>query len=278
MIDLHTHSSASDGTDSPTELVRLAADAGLSAVALTDHDTIAGIGEAMAAGNTYGIRVIPGIELSAAPPVSDGELHLLGYFFRPDDPALLRFLSEMKTGRDRRAPMLAEKLASLGIDVTDADARWEAEEAAIPSRVHFARAMVRKGYVSSVADAFARYLGKGCPAYTARPLPSAEEAIRVIREAGGIVSAAHLHHLHLDDASLRTYLFSLAQAGLAAVEGYYPEYTPEMAASFREAARDAGLHLSGGSDYHGSTKPQISLGMPGVPDDLLLPLAALRQK
>lgn len=275
-IDLHTHTSISDGTDSPAELIAAAQVAGLSAVAITDHDSVAGIRAAQAEGARRGIRVIPGIEITAEPKIPGTELHLLGYFLDPENDALCCALEKAEADRVRRGEETAQKLAALGIPVTLEDARAEAQGAAIVSRVHFARALTARGYTSSVQDAFARYLGRGKPAWVERPLLSAEDAIRLIRGAGGVASAAHLHHIGLPDDGVCAFLASLIPCGLSALEGYYTEYTEQQTHMYQTMAAELGLALSGGSDYHGGNKPDIRLGRLMVPETLLDSLAARR--
>lgn len=276
IMDLHTHTSISDGTDSPAELVAAAQAAGLSAVAITDHDSVSGICAAAEEGRRRGVEVIPGIEITAAPQIAGAELHLLGYFIDPENAALRRALAEAEEHRVRRGVEIERKLQAMQIPVTMADAQSEAHGAEIVSRVHFARALCARGYATDVKDAFARYLGKGCPAYVPRPLLSAEDAVRLIRVAGGVASAAHLHHIGLQDDALRDFLASLIPAGLCALEGYYSEYTPEMERKYRALAAQLGLALSGGSDYHGGNKPEIQLGRLPIPYALLSALRAAR--
>ena len=256
-IDLHTHSLCSDGAQTPTEVVRSAYDAGLSAIALTDHDCIAGVQEAMDAGRALGVEVIPAVELSAK---SDTELHILGYFIDIHNKGLQDAMALALQVRNQRQEETCRKLNEQGFAITMDELRAEAKGNEVLCRAHFAQIMVRKGYASSVKEAFAKYLSVGCYAYTNRHALTDREAISVIREAGGIAVAAHLHLIKMPDEELRPYLKQLVSYGLDGVEGYYSDYTPDMEDRYRTMARELGLVLSGGTDYHGANKPHLSIG------------------
>ncbi len=275
-IDLHTHSTVSDGADAPREVVRRAAAAGLCAVALTDHDAVDGVKEALAAGREYGIEVIPGVELSAQ---YDTELHILGYFIDPAHPRLADALAEARRVRYLRQEETCEKLQEQGLPVTMEEVRQEAG-GDILCRAHFARLLVKKGIVPSVAEAFRHYLSVGCYAYSNKQALTPADAVSVIREAGGIPSIAHLHLTKQDDAAVRALLRSLIPHGLQAIEGYYTEYTPEMGEKYRRMAAELGLALTGGSDYHGAGKPHIAIGKGtgdlAVPAEILSELKRIR--
>lgn len=276
-IDLHTHSLCSDGADAPAEVVRRAKEAGLSAMALSDHDCVDGVEEAMAEGEKLGIEVIPAIELSAN---YDTELHVLGYYIDIRNARLKEALDYSIRVRDERQAETCKKLREQGFDITMDEARAEAGGNAILCRAHFAQIMVRKGYAESVKDAFKRYLSVGCYAYSNRQALSPAEAVSVIREAGGVPVVAHLHLIKQSDEQVRALLTSLIPHGLGGVEGYYTDYTPDMEERYRGMAAQLGLTLSGGTDYHGKNKPHISIGRGlgelQIPYELLDPLKARR--
>jgi len=256
-IDLHTHSLKSDGAQTPADVVRTAYEAGLSAIALSDHDNIEGVPEAMAEGSRLGIEVIPAVELSAQ---SDTELHILGYFIDIHNKKLNEAMAYALRVRDERQEETCRKLNEQGFAITMDELRQEAHGNPVLCRAHFAQIMVRKGYAESVQDAFSRYLSVGCYAYSNRQALTGPEAVSLIREAGGIAVAAHLHLIKMPDEELKEYLKTLIPYGLEGVEGYYTDYTPDMEQRYRAMAKELGLVLSGGTDYHGANKPHISIG------------------
>lgn len=256
-IDLHTHSLKSDGAQTPADVVRTAYEAGLSAIALSDHDNIEGVPEAMAEGSRLGIEVIPAVELSAQ---SDTELHILGYFIDIHNKKLNEAMAYALRVRDERQEETCRKLNEQGFAITMDELRQEAHGNPVLCRAHFAQIMVRKGYAESVQDAFSRYLSVGCYAYSNRQALTGPEAVSLIREAGGIAVAAHLHLIKMPDDQLKEYLKTLIPYGLEGVEGYYTDYTPDMEQRYRAMAKELGLVLSGGTDYHGANKPHISIG------------------
>ena len=255
-IDLHTHSNKSDGSMTPSELVRHAKESGLAAMSLTDHDSTDGVKEALAAGEKYGIEVVPGIEMSAK---SDTETHILGYYIDINNQNLLEKLEEARKTRKLRNKITCEKLREFGFDITDEDAQNESGGAVI-GRAHYARAMVRKGYVGSVKEAFDKYLGSGKPCYSKRQNFTAEECILIINDAGGAAFAAHLHLMRKSDEELFEYLKGLKKIGLCGIEGYYTEYTPEMQEKYMSFAKELDLCISGGTDFHAEMKPHIKIG------------------
>ena len=256
LIDLHTHSTCSDGTLTPEELVIHAKESGLSAIALSDHDTVNGIKEAMAAGKKHSIEVIPAIEFSAE---AEAECHILGFFINPEAPSLKAMLSELIERRRLKGKLMCEALNECGFDITEEELKKESE-GATPGRVHLARLLMGKGYVSSVNEAFDKYLAKGKPGYRSVPKPTPAEVISAIEKAGGKAYAAHLHLLKKNDEELEGYLKELKDCGLCGVEGYYTEYTPEMFEKYNNLAKKLDLKISGGSDFHGSNKPHIAIG------------------
>jgi len=256
-IDLHTHSLCSDGAQTPAEVVRTAKEAGLSAIALSDHDCICGVQEAIDTGKKLGVEVIPAVELSAQ---SDTELHILGYFVDIHNKKLQETMAYALQVRDERQEETCRKLNEQGFAITMEEARAEAHGNPVLCRAHFAQIMVRKGYAESVKDAFNRFLSVGCYAYSNRQALTASEAVSLIREAGGIAVAAHLHLIKKPDDALRQYLKELIPYGLDGVEGYYTDYTPDMEQRYQAMAKELGLVISGGTDYHGANKPHIAIG------------------
>ena len=255
-IDLHTHSTASDGSFTPTEVVKAAKDAGLSAIALTDHDTIDGLAEATEAGRKYGIEVITGIEFSVT---TDTAMHLLGLDFDPDSPAVRGVLDGLVESRDSRNLEVINKLQLLGLDITYDD-MMEFATSRVVGKSQIARAMIKKGYCTTINEAFTKYLGKNAPAYAKRNSLSPEKAIEIIKKSGGFTSLAHLNQTKKSDEELYVLLKGLKAAGLDAVEGYYTEYTDDMNVRYRAIAAELGLKLTGGSDFHGANKDGYEIG------------------
>lgn len=255
-IDLHTHSVMSDGSLTPAELVRHALSAGLSAMALTDHDSIDGVREAVREGEKAGIEVVPAVELSA---ISETELHILGYYIDIDNPFFLEKIEEARVVRERRIAETCEKLRLLGFDVTVEEAR-ELAPAGLIGRAHFARVLTNKGYTASVREAFDLYLHAGRPAYSSTQRLSASDCVRMIKKAGGAAVAAHLHLTKLEGEALRAFLVKLKAEGLDGVEGYYTDYTPQMQSDYQALAQELDLCISGGTDFHGEMKPHIAIG------------------
>lgn len=255
-IDLHTHTVCSDGSMTPTELVHHAKEAGLSAVAVSDHDTADGVAEAMAAGQACGIQVIPAIELSA---VSKTETHILGYFIDPTSPALVQAVDNIRKVRTERIGETCDMLAKYDIHVTLDEVKQKAG-GGILCRAHIAKLMTEKGYSESPKAAFAKWLNVGCPCYSESQALTDTEAIDLIRRSGGDAYLAHLHLTKKTGDELESFVQHLVDAGLTGIEGYYTDYTPDMADTYRALAKRYGLKLSGGTDFHGAFKPHISIG------------------
>lgn len=261
MIDLHVHSTASDGSSSPRQVVAEAKAQGLQALALTDHDTIDGLAEALAAGAEMGVEVIPGIEISAQH--QPGSMHILGYYLDYRSPQLAAQLHILKKARIDRNPQIISKLQKLGLDVTLAEVQ-QASGGGQVGRPHIAQVLVRKGYVATFQEAFERYIGNHGPAYVSKFRFPPQEAIAMIKAAGGVAGLAHPFTLEYRSlAHLRQILEQLVGWGLAALEVYYPEHTVERRELYRSLAREFGLLTTGGSDYHGVIKPEIKLGQVG---------------
>ncbi len=255
-IDLHTHTVCSDGSMTPDELVCHAKNSGLAAVAVSDHDTADGVKEALAAGQKYGIEVIPAIELSAK---SDTETHILGYFIDPDSPKLAEAMKYIREIRTVRLGETCVMLQNLGIDVSLDEVKAEAK-GGILCRAHIAAIMTRKGYSESPKAAFQKWLNVGCPAYSESQALTDVEAIQLIRSAGGDAYLAHLHLTKKSPEELDRFVRHLTENGLTGIEGYYTDYTSSMETEYRTLAVKYDLKLSGGTDFHGSFKPHISIG------------------
>lgn len=259
-IDLHSHSVASDGALVPSAVVRAAHDAGLEAIALTDHDTIGGVAEALATGAELGVRVIPGCELSAYD--GDIEVHLLALHIRDED-ALSASLALFQRERIDRAIAMVERLARLGVRVSMDDVMREADGGAV-GRPHVARALVRAGHVPDQRDAFDRYLGNGRPAYVPKPRLAAGDAIDLAHSAGALAVWAHPARLGTRERVAR-----LASHGLDGIEVLHPSHTPQEVQRYARFAAELALVPSGGSDWHGATDGFRTLGCMHVPAEWL---------
>ncbi|MBQ3077833.1 MAG: PHP domain-containing protein [Clostridia bacterium] len=254
--DLHTHSSASDGQYPPEELVRLAASRGLTVMALTDHDTVEGIEPAVREGRRAGMTVLPGVELGAAEHRS---LHLLGYAFDPASPAITDLCRKLREGRDERKYRIIDFLKEKGVEISLEEVEQTAGGAVI-ARPHFAQVMVRRGHVATVREAFDRYLDTEEYQRIERFKADAATCIAAIRAAGGHASLAHPCQLKLPEEEMATLVRRLADAGLGAIECFYPAHTAQQVAFYRKLAEKNGLQVTGGSDFHGErVKPNIAL-------------------
>jgi 3',5'-nucleoside bisphosphate phosphatase len=246
--DLHTHTRASDGTEMPAENVRIAHAAGLFALAITDHDTVAGIGEAEAEGNRLGITVVPGVEISTVAGGQD--LHVLGYYIRTGDPLLLNRLEELRSVRDRRNVMMLAKLRELGIEITLDEVmerrRSTGRSDETVGRPHIAQVLMDKGVVGSLDEAFSKYLGRTGSAYVNPPRIHPETAIKWIHEAGGAAVLAH-PGLYGDDALVET----LIPLGLDGIEAFHSDHSQEDEERYQAMAERNGLLVTAGSDFHG---------------------------
>jgi predicted metal-dependent phosphoesterase TrpH len=256
-IDLHTHTTHSDGSATPEELIRLASSKQAQAVAITDHDTIAAIAEARGAADRFGIEFVAGIEISAE--YSPGTMHILGYCIDEKSKVLADKLDELKKARDKRNPQIASRLQALGFDITyDEVAQLAGNQ--IVGRPHFARLMIQKGYVVSIQEAFDKFLKKDAAAYVEKARLSPADSVALIHEAGGVAVLAHPYQLRLSSYELLDHLVEeLAGLGLDGIEAVYSRHSLTERASYSEIAIRHGLLVTGGSDYHGSYKPDISL-------------------
>ncbi len=254
-IDLHIHTTESDGTCTPAEVVRLAKAAGLRAIAVTDHDTAAGYPEAAAEGERLAVEVVPGIEISTE---LRGPVHILGYFIDPHAPALEPVLEWVIRDRDERNRKMAAHMAADGLPI-DYEAMRERFGAAI-GRPHFAELLVELGLARDVKDAFDRYVEKGRPYYERRHFLTLEQSIRCIRDSGGLAVLAHPFQYRLDESGLRELIETARGFGLAGMECRYSGYDEQQTAYLLSLAAEYGLHPTGGSDFHGAVKPHIALG------------------
>lgn len=256
-IDLHTHSTCSDGTDTPEELIKKAKNIGLSAISLTDHDSFEGIEEALSAGEKYGIEVIKGAELSSSE--NGVRFHMLGYFFNDSGTELSEYFEMKNKFRHERVKKICEKLNALGINLKYEDVVPEGKKIS-PCRANVAKALADRKFVTDVPEAFNKYLLKGTPAYVPGMKITPVEAVRLIRENGGKPYLAHLNQINLSDNELSDCLAELKSKGLEGIEGYYSEYSFDQTEKYIGYAKELELKISGGSDYHGGVKPAISLG------------------
>ena len=248
MIDLHLHSRFSDGTLTPTELVERAVQKDVTAISLTDHDTMAGNEEAVRAGLAHGIKVLPGVEFSVL--MGENTVHLLGYGVEPDEDANGEVLQRLKKGREERLGVMVAKLNDLGINIGSADVRREAGGEII-GRLHIARVLARKRFVGSVKEAFTRYLGRGAAAYAERPKLTPEEAVRLVHSMGGVAVLAHPGTMERESPELlNKALDILAPLGLDGLECHYTSHTAEQTARYAGLARGMDLLVTGGSDFH----------------------------
>ncbi len=272
-VDLHTHSTASDGWLTPQKLVEKAASEGLSALGLTDHDSVAGIDEAWSACQGLQLTFVPGVELSTNRPGAD--CHILGYFVDHRHPRLVEALLAFQEERRTRGERMVQRLQELGIPIS-----WERvqelAQGGIVARPHVAEALLEAGYVSSRQEAFERYIGHGRPAYVTRCKLTPEEAVRLIRLAHGVPVLAHPTYADPDHdfaAALSQqvpypFLESLCEAGLVGLEAYYSDYTPELSARLQELAEHYGLIVTGGTDFHGNPEGP-ALGSVEVPAEVV---------
>ncbi len=258
-VDMHTHSTASDGTYTPSELAKYASETGLSAVALTDHDTIDGVDEFMRACEKYGITGVPGVELSAK---YRKEMHILGLFVDYKNEEFITRTQKLRQARTQRNKALLELLQKDGFDIREEDIVGQKAGGSLDNcgRAHIARAMVKKGYADSVQDAFDKYLNRGMPYYIPRSTLPPEETIALIKSAGGIAVLAHPIFITTDPPRLEQLFDELKSYGLDGVECHYSEYTKGYSDLCCMLAKKAGLEASGGSDFHGANKEHIRLG------------------
>lgn len=266
--DLHMHSTRSDGSLAVAELVHAVHAAGVSVFALTDHDTLDGLDEAAHHAAKLGLRLVSGVEISTR--LAELELHILGYGFDPEHPQLNMMLEAQQAARKMRIPKIVERLRELGIPL-DVDDVYRVAAQASPGRPHVAKALVARGFVRDMDEAFRRYLGDGAPGQIRKIVPSPAEAIRLIHEAGGKASWAHplarpIHRQGGFDALLR----ELKLAGLDGVEEVHPGQDASARKRVRKLSSELQLKLTGGSDFHGEATPGVFLGRGRGHDEVLV--------
>ncbi len=259
MIDLHTHSTVSDGTDPPETVVELAAEAGCRAVALTDHDTFAGIEAARRRAEQLRIELVDGCEVSCVAP-RGGVMHVLAYFVDTEDSPLAEELGRLRADRRRRNLALGERLASLGIPVTYEMAVERAGSEAGVGRPHFAAAMVAVGAADSIDDAFDRVLGNDRPGYVPKARLSGKEIASFVTDSGGVAVLAHPYSLGFAGSQLAGVVGELAESGFGGIEATYGRYSKRQRHELTNLARRFDLVATGGSDYHGESKPDLRVG------------------
>ncbi|MDZ4179099.1 MAG: PHP domain-containing protein [Coriobacteriia bacterium] len=260
-FDLHVHSTASDGHLTPSELVRASLDAELTALAITDHDSLAGVPEALMSARGTNLLVIPGVELSAS--YEDADIHILGYFVDPRDKVLNRRLMTLREVRHTRANQMVEHLKRADIDVT-LEAVLHFAQGGSVGRSHVARALVAGGHVGSVGEAFDTLIGRGRPYYVPKPVAHPVDVVRSIVEAGGVPVLAHPGVTRADGC-----IHDLVEAGLVGLEAYHGEHSPEQRDYYASLARSLDLIVTGGSDFHGTEAPGSPLGGVDMPESIL---------
>ncbi len=270
-IDLHVHSSASDGTFTPSALLAEAKKAGLSAIALTDHDTMDGIEEASAAADHLDIELVPGVELSTE--YRQREIHVLGFYASPDYPALKAKLEEFRDFRTTRNVRMTERLREEGFSITMEQLAEKFPDSVL-TRAHIARYLCETGQLPDTRTAFAEYLGENCRCYIQRPKITPVEAVNLIRDAGGLAVLAHPVLCNLTDEELNQMIREMKAAGMCGIEAVYSENSETDEIRMRQLADSFELLISGGSDFHGKNKPDIRLGT--GKGNLLIPYSYLQ--
>ncbi|SES31627.1 hypothetical protein SAMN04487884_12929 [Butyrivibrio fibrisolvens] len=258
-VDLHTHSTASDGTYTPTQLIDYAHEKGLAAIALTDHDTTKGLAEAMEAGRRYDdLEVIPGIEFST--DYEGKDIHIVGLYMHYDDPEIQRRLQEFVDSRVSRNRKMCRLLTEHGVPM-DFDDLQAAFPDSVITRAHYAAYMLEKGYIKSRQEAFDRYIGDNCECFVPREKITPDMAVKMVIDAGGVPILAHPILYGMSDARLRKLVGELKEAGLKGIEAIYTTYTASDERQIMEIAKDYDLLISGGSDFHGANKQDIDLAV-----------------
>ena len=258
LLDLHVHSTASDGTLSPTNLVKHAKQQGVTVFALTDHDTVAGIPEAIEVAEKVGVTLIPGIEIGAK--FGEDEMHILGLYIDHTSEKLKQSLKDLIEIRESRNDKMIEKFQSLGISITLEELQ-ETAGGSVISRAHVARLLKEKGYISSIGEAFEKYIGPGQPAFVGKLGLPPKEIIQMILDAQGIPVLAHPKLLKLPNEEFEKLLLELISYGLQGIEAIYSLHDPEEEEYFKGLAKKYDLLITGGSDFHGENKPTIQIGV-----------------
>ena len=279
MIDLHSHSTFSDGSLTPEQLVREAERARISALALTDHDSISGLERFMAACSKSIVRGVPGVEISVDCNPSDATMHILGYFIDPANAQLNEHINRLRDGRQHRNEEILKRLNTMGLMLNMNEISAFAGENNV-GRLHFAQALMARGYVRNTHEAFDKYLARGKSGYANRLRFKPIGGVEMIRQAGGIAVLAHPFTLNLGKQALADCVGKLAQAGLQGIEIYYPQHSPKMVRQYLDLAKQFHLIATGGTDFHGTPMPDIKLGRGfgalNVPNAVLEQLDALR--
>lgn len=271
MIDLHTHTNESDGSVAPAELLRMANEMGLEALAITDHDTLAGYDQAVALAGGLELELVCGIELSTG--YRGRSVHLLGYFLNSEPTDEFRqWIVSLQISRHRRNQRLVARLQSMGFDITLEEVMMRGKK--LPGRPHFAAILVEKGYVMSTQEAFDRYLDEAGACYVSRDEPSLAEGIRRIADAGGLPSLPHPSRLTRDPMLIEQHVRHMREIGLRAIEVYHSDHSVEETSLYASLAQRFSLAITGGSDFHGAAKPHVALGT-GMHGDMCIPMSVL---
>ena len=255
MLDLHSHTTASDGSLTPTQEVQLARKKGCSLIAVTDHDPMGGVAAALEAGKKYNVDVVPGVEISSGVTL---EVHMLGYGMSPDHPVMKAMMEDMRAARVERMERIIENLQKMGVPITVEEV--EAVAGGAIGRPHIAQVLIAHGLVPDVRTAFREYIGVGAKAYVERRKMTSEQVIANIRDAGGVPVLAHGGLLRISEVELNQWIDSMAKKGLMGLECYHNAHTPQMERLLRAAAERNGLLVTGGSDFHGASRPDVEMG------------------
>lgn len=258
IVDLHTHTTESDGSFTPEELILEAKRVGLSAIAITDHDSISGIKKALPIAMEHDIELIPGIELST--DYNGKEVHVVGLFIDIENEYFLSKIKEFKDNRDNRNVLIVENLQKEGFAITIEELKADNPDCVI-TRANIARFLYEHGMIPSIQTAFEKYIGDNCKCYVNRFKITPMDAVRLIKEAGGTAILAHPLLYHMSDTTLQQLLTEMKEAGLDGIEAIYCTYTPSEERQMKKLALENGLLISGGSDFHGTTKPKLNLGI-----------------
>lgn len=257
LIDLHTHTTESDGSFTPEELIMEAKRVGLSAIAITDHDSISGLKKAAPLANEHNIELIPGVELST--DYNGKEVHVVGLYIDPENENFLANIKEFKENRDNRNAIIVENLQKEGFSITMEELKAENPDCVI-TRANIARFLYEHGMIPTIQTAFEKYIGDHCKCYVNRFKITPMDGVRLIKEAGGIAILAHPLLYHMSDATLQKLIDEMKNAGLDGIEAVYCTYTPSEERQMKKLAEENDLLISGGSDFHGTTKPNLNLG------------------
>lgn len=277
IVDLHTHTTESDGSFTPEELMREAKRVGLSAIAITDHDSISGIKKAAPLAEELGIELIPGVELST--DYNGKEVHVVGLYVNIEDEYFLGKIKEFKENRDSRNAIMVENLQKEGFDITIEALTAENPDCVI-TRANIARFLYEHGMIPTIQTAFEKYIGDNCKCYVNRFKITPMDGVRLIKEAGGTAILAHPLLYHMSDSTLQKMVAEMKEAGLDGIEAVYCTYAPAEERQMKQFAKENGLLISGGSDFHGTTKPKLNLatgyGKLHIPYEILETIKASR--